>query len=667
MAKVKHTETNKTVVLISQVRSLCVFLVFILVFNGCDEQNASTPVAEKRLEPSAFITSQIEALRKNPKATPERLKKLRDSLRLKAPAADWIALETWKIEWTNSCLGEYEAALRKIDTLEKICSNLYTLSNQLKSNLMILKGRTLNLNSQVNNATRTFLEARDFSEANGDTIAYVRAIIELAQVYTYNNNEVNAYKTLRKAEQIIYNQLGTRRTPPNVIAKLHNRIAAVSYFKGALKKGNLKGGADSLFRHSFLAVKWALIAGDNNTLGSSYNEIGFQMKWPNRYLDMADSAYKLAGNPRDRLLVLYNHAVKLARNGQQKESEEFIDSCIALTKNHIWPYTSRISYNFKAVFFQKRGQTDSALLYKIKGNRALDAEIELKRIGMVADVDAKYELDKKNELIIKQEASIHYQQSRNRAYLVFSVITGSLLIGLFFLFFRLRKSGKRISLQKQQLEKTNRKLSTELSKNETLLAEVHHRVKNNLQIIISLLELQMRRAVSEKEKNQFTDATNRIRSIALVHNMLYNRSAMDKIQFRDYASELIGTLSSVMADDREWDFTIDSADVVFSIDMLVPLGIFLDEAITNSFKYGFTADIPLHITVNLETGDSGYCLRYADNGPGFPAGFRERETESIGIYLLQAMARQLDGDLKMVNRQGAVIELQFTNPFEIQK
>ncbi|MFT3869400.1 MAG: PAS domain S-box protein [Nibricoccus sp.] len=194
-----------------------------------------------------------------------------------------------------------------------------------------------------------------------------------------------------------------------------------------------------------------------------------------------------------------------------------------------------------------------------------------------------------------------------------------------------------------------------LKEKEVLLKEIHHRVKNNMQIVSSLLNLQLDSLQDEKTRTLFIEAQNRIASMALVHEKLYQSNNLAKIDFTDYLRELTDNLASMLgARTRNIVFQLKIADMHLGIDTAIPCGLIINELITNAYKHGYPTGGPGQVTLTFEQLPTGQLyLEVADNGRGIPAGFDLRQTKSLGMQLVHTLVKQLHGTIEIQGPPGA--------------
>jgi two-component sensor histidine kinase len=207
--------------------------------------------------------------------------------------------------------------------------------------------------------------------------------------------------------------------------------------------------------------------------------------------------------------------------------------------------------------------------------------------------------------------------------------------------------GKNLLKAHHNLYKTKLELDERIKEKETLLREVHHRVKNNLQTVSSLLSLQSRSIENEQVRDLIKSSQNRVISMAMVHEMLYMRDDLSKIQYKSYVQELCEYLvKSLKGLDHNVKMTIDIPDVQLGIDTAIPLGLLINEAVTNSLKYGIPDKDPGEIFIALTSDKKkSYTLLIGDDGIGFPETINFHTSKSLGLKLINNLARQLGGTI----------------------
>lgn len=229
----------------------------------------------------------------------------------------------------------------------------------------------------------------------------------------------------------------------------------------------------------------------------------------------------------------------------------------------------------------------------------------------------------------------------------------------------LDKNIKDLSQEIIERKKAEEKVQASLEEKEVLLKEIHHRVKNNLQVISSLLYLNSRKIEDSESLNVFKDSQNRIKSIALVHERLYQSKDLGKIDFKDYVQRLTGDLfRSFAVNPAMIKLEINIEHESINIDTAVPCGLIINELISNSLKYAFYSYEKLHkeglIKVHFgRNGNNELTLAVSDNGVGMPEGFTEKKSLSLGLQLVDTLVTQLEGNLEIDLSSGTAFTIKF--------
>ncbi len=224
----------------------------------------------------------------------------------------------------------------------------------------------------------------------------------------------------------------------------------------------------------------------------------------------------------------------------------------------------------------------------------------------------------------------------------------SLLSVLFSIFLLGNIFGKNLLKTHHALYRSKKELTAQMEEKETLLKEVHHRVKNNLQTVSSLLSLQSRNVEEARMKTLLKSTQNRVISMAMVHEMLYMRNDITQIEYKSYVQELSEYLiRSIKGLDSKVQLKIDIPDIKLGIDTAIPLGLLINEAVTNALKYGFADEEEGEIYIVLKKElDKQYVLNIGDNGKGFPETVTYKNSKSLGLKLIHNLTRQLKGTIQ---------------------
>jgi two-component sensor histidine kinase len=212
---------------------------------------------------------------------------------------------------------------------------------------------------------------------------------------------------------------------------------------------------------------------------------------------------------------------------------------------------------------------------------------------------------------------------------------------LFYTIRKINRQKEKLLTKSEKILQQSQELEAKNYEQKMLLSEIHHRVKNNLQLVISILMLKMDEFDDEEFKLRLEEITTKIQSMALIHEQLYRVGNFTDIDMRSYLTDMVQYMSDIGSHKRKIEFKIViDDDITLNIDTSIPLGILLIELINNSIKHAETGDKQLFIHIGLTKIESDYELVYTDNGLNFNS-----EKSGMGSVLLSSMARQLKGKL----------------------
>lgn len=268
-------------------------------------------------------------------------------------------------------------------------------------------------------------------------------------------------------------------------------------------------------------------------------------------------------------------------------------------------------------------------------------------------------LDERNKINSKW-VSIHFDSKINSDFWKYLFILIGIVLIVFVLILLWNKSlRKQVNLRKKielELSKTLEEVNKQNNDKTVLLQEIHHRVKNNLQIIISLLRLQSNSNPNEDTQNALNEAIDRINSISLVHEHIYKNPNLAQIELSKYIHDLGEELKRVFVKNKEVDFDIKTNQIQLSIKSIIPIALILNELITNSLKYAFRnrEEGTIFITFSINK-DNTLKMHYADNGEWF----QNEYTRNFGTYLIEIFTEQLSGSYSKLDKNNAEYEFKF--------
>ena len=352
-----------------------------------------------------------------------------------------------------------------------------------------------------------------------------------------------------------------------------------------------------------------------------FEELGHEAALCVIHTNLAET-YLITGRPRDAMknaLLSIEIAETLSLSNEKKYTLEIL---------------SRI--------YESQGDYMKALATLKEYQLLKDSIFQDEKLNQIEELKVEYETQQKEDDIAILNASNALKDARLKQQQIFLIflIGGSVL----FLFLVLILYN-RYKLKKKSSEEK-----------EVLLKEIHHRVKNNLQIIESLLSLQGRTKGNRKPEDLLQISQDRIHAISAIHEKLYQSENLKEINFKSYINDLILHFSESYATENI-RFSTDIQDVDLDLDQLIPCGLIVNELVTNSLKYAFDNTSDPEIEINGEINEGSYLLKITDNGSGFE---QKEDGSSLGLRLVHSLVNQLNGTIKRLEINGTGYQILFT-------
>jgi two-component sensor histidine kinase len=200
-----------------------------------------------------------------------------------------------------------------------------------------------------------------------------------------------------------------------------------------------------------------------------------------------------------------------------------------------------------------------------------------------------------------------------------------------------------------------------LDRKDVLIKEVHHRTKNNLVVIQSLLSLQIKDIVDDKSRQYFRDAENRVKSMIMIHDLLHRSDDITKMRSRDYIEKLVRSLFySYKADAQAIKLQYHIQDIIMDVDTMIPLGLIINELVSNVLKYAFPDGAEGELGISLKrTEENSNELIIKDSGAGLPEDFDPKKAKSLGLWIVNTLVKQVEGALVVSNKDGTEFRITF--------
>lgn len=280
-----------------------------------------------------------------------------------------------------------------------------------------------------------------------------------------------------------------------------------------------------------------------------------------------------------------------------------------------------------------------------------------------------YDTEKKDHDIVLLKQKGELQKSLlEREAIIRNVFIGSLIILIIFVGFLYvqntikKRSNQKLTLKQEEINTQNEKLKQLIAEKEWLLKEIHHRVKNNMQIIISLLNTQSAYLDNQDAISAIRNSQNRMHAMSLIHQKLYQTDNLSRIDMKWYIRELTGYLKDSFQSEKKISFDMQLDQINLDVSQAVPVGLILNEAINNAIKHAFDQrEGTVFISFKrIKVAPHDLMLSIADNGVGLQKDIDKDENDSFGMSLMRGLTSQLEGEFNLVSDHGVFITVQFS-------
>ena len=500
-----------------------------------------------------------------------------------------------------------------------------------------------------------YLKALNNSERLGDKNGIATNLGNIGSTYYNQGNYGEALDYYFKALKIS-DKVGDK----NIITNNLGNIGGVYSIEGDLAGTHgdtilMKQKYYQALEYYFKALKVAQEAGNKNAIAYELGNIGAL------YIS-APSLKPTQGENKKGLALAEEYLM------EELKIQNEISSLEGLKRSH----------QSLSELYIKKGEFKSALEHYKQFISVRDSIFNRENIQKFVRTEMNYEFDKKETLARQSEQKQIVIRNAFIAGFVFVLILSILIFSGYRskqkTNFELDIKNKKIETailtiekQKEMVDEKNNSLQRLLIDKELLLKEIHHRVKNNLQIISSLLNLQSSTMTDKKVINALKQSQSRVNTMAILHNKLYQTEDFSNVSISKYIAQLVSSISdSFKTEDCNIEFKIDADErIKFNIDTAIPLGLIINELITNAFKYAFIGKDKGIISIELHRSEgNNFRFTFGDNGSGLPNNFKEKLSQSIGLELVEMLVKQLNGSLEIINNNGVRFNISFVSGLE---
>lgn len=498
----------------------------------------------------------------------------------------------------------------------------------------------------------------EHSQHFDESIEITTNVIEKAQKYKLYDIEAKSFLILVRIHDFLQRENDLKRNLTKAKSLIdHHRLVQLlpEYYVRASSYQRFFGSRDSSLYFANQAIYWGKKFNDYINLADANLMVGINCEGTEigqKSMLTAIEYFKKVGS-RSSVAILYLNVISaLLDLGKISETSQYIDSARFYVNNlEKTPSDYEVNEKFYELISQKFeivGKPDSAIFYLKLANIYNDSSQFVTNQQFISD--------KEIEIATLKEKALVSEISESRRMWIGGFIL--LLIGILLLAHFYRKTllfQKLISGQNHEILTQKNELDALLSKQTMLLSEVHHRVKNNLQIVISLLTLKGQSLKDHDTANYLEDVSMKIRSISVIHEQLYNNDQFDEINVNAYVRQLLDQFRNILAATEYTSHIKINDGITFNIETMFPIGIILTELVTNSIKHAnVQSSNTLNIQIEIKEIDKNYLLFYSDNGTG-----KLNENAGMGSSILAAMKRQLNAKSSEFNADGYHFEMEF--------
>lgn len=401
---------------------------------------------------------------------------------------------------------------------------------------------------------------------------------------------------------------------------------------------------------------------DNRTLQKLYNNISQvyieHLHDYDKAEDVLNKAIKINNENNAQNGLSYNYAnlsnLYLAKN-DYKKAKEYALKMLQIGNDLKRPHRVLNAYGHLSTINKEAMHYDSALYYQERKMQLNDSLTNLSKTEQIADFQTKYETVKKDAEISVLNREAELARFRTWVFVVGLVLLSFLALLLYNRYLLKKKTSDELRKKNIEIENQNQAIQTALTEKETLLREIHHRVKNNLQIISSLLNIQSSNIDDPSVLSSIQEGQSRVQAMSLIHQNLYQSEHIKDVDIENYLKELVNYLSDMFTGgNQKIEVEVSAKDIQFDIDTAIPLGLIVNELVSNAYKYAFDKRDNGKIKIGIKAvNEVDYELHVDDDGEGLPKDFDPAKSKSLGLKLVKILSKQLRGKFSSGSDNGA--------------
>lgn len=506
-------------------------------------------------------------------------------------------------------------------------------------------------NGNYDKAIEDFLNALRNSELIKDKYGMMEANYSISWAYLDQQKNELALQYLTIAEK--YNQ----QIPfSNISLNIYNHFGVVYTRLNDFKKAEyyLKKGLDLSQKPEYQGLNINLL----NNLAGVYAKQG-QIDKAVKFQELALARSKAIGNYLRELQSLLALSKTYTKANPDK-AIYYLTEAVLLARAQKIPKQEIRFLEYLSGLYELQGNYKMALETKNRQYALADSFFFKKMSQNIETLKGKYELSKSKARI----KELDYQNNKRKMELktskLYRNITFAGFAVLLVILILLYNQYKLKNRNNREINDKNRSLNRLLEEKEWLVKEIHHRVKNNLQIVVSLLNTQARHLNNKEAIDAIDESAHRMQAMSIIHQKLYKTEGVSTVNVRDYLEELTVYLKDSVVKDKGICFIKAFDELTLDISQAIPIGLIVNEAVTNAVKHAFAVggDNAINIVLTNDR-DQKVILEIYDNGKGLPSGFSLKDSETMGMMLMKGLSKQIDASLIVDSREGTYIRVEF--------
>ena len=512
-----------------------------------------------------------------------------------------------------------------------------------------------------------YFQALDLAQKDSLFLQEANTMVKIGEIYTLKGDfplANNFFTEAIKHFEAIQNPLGIAQTT-NVLGDIYRQT----------------GDLNQALAHYYQSIRLFEEANQLNASAEAYNNIGLVLERQNKFESARNNFIKSLDIKLENKLIYSvprtyaNLASIYGKLGNTSKANYYFDEGMAMAKR--FEVKDELAYLFKkkSEFKERAGKSDEALQLFKKYLSYQDSILKNENNQRLAELQTIYSLgesEKENELLGLENQLLTKDKidEQNRKVqlqvIIYSLVIIVLLVALLLANnYRKLQHIKRITARLKETNEELKKTLISKDEKELLLKEIHHRVKNNLQVINSLIRLQSSKIDDPAVIGLFQECEDRVKSMALVHEELYRTDDLSSVKLNEYISKLGNDLLQAYVIDKKIGFKHNVGIDFMGIDTLIPLGLIINEMITNSLKHGFKSDKIENpeIYIDIITNENQDCeMSIGDNGIGISDDVNLETPDTLGMDLILTLVSQLDGTITQdTTRSGTHYIVKFKN------